>query len=163
MHFPRYIFMVWCQIAILTDYLGKRVLSSPKCPHLRWGPSNIVFNCYYVSLPGIKLPEPGKDYPFPYRLAVKHSCSFSSAPHIRLYDTVLNQHTNKFTRAIGYFLLVNNQDLLWGPPNLTLNRHRLYFPGLKRTELDADHSTLPSVGWGLKINTFIISTSLPRL
>jgi hypothetical protein len=86
--------------------------------------------------------------------------SFSSTPHIRLYGTVLNQHTNKFTRARWYFLIGNIKDPLWGPPNLTLNRHHLSFSGLKRPELVADHSPLPNFGWGLKINTFIISNSL---
>jgi hypothetical protein len=45
--------------------LGQEVLSSLKCPHLRWGSSNNVFNFYCVSLSGIKRSEPGKDYPFP--------------------------------------------------------------------------------------------------
>jgi len=125
-------------------------MSSPKCPHLGWGPSNNVFNCYCVPLSGIKQPEPGEDYPIPYRLKVKHSSSFASAPHTRLYGMVLNQHKNRFTRARRYFLIGNIKDLLWGPPNLTLNRHRLSFSGLKRPELVADHSPLPKFGWGVK-------------
>jgi hypothetical protein len=59
--------------------IREEVLSSPKCPHLNWGPSNNACNYYYVSLSGIKRPEPGKDYPFPYRVEIKHSCSFTSA------------------------------------------------------------------------------------
>jgi len=89
--------------------LGQTVSSSPKCPHLHWGPSNNVFNCYCFSLSRIKRPEPVKYYPFPFMFEVNHSWSYASGLHVRLNGTVLNQHKKKFTWARGYFLLGNIQ------------------------------------------------------
>ena len=56
--------------------------------------SNVnVFNCYCVSLSGINRPGPGKDYAFPYRLEVKHSCSYASAPsHTSLWYGTKSAH-----------------------------------------------------------------------
>jgi len=97
--------------------LWQEVSSSPKWQHSHWGPSSILFNCYCISFSEIKRPEPGKDYPFPYRVEVKHSCSYASAPHISLYGTILNQHTNQFTWARDYFLLSNIQTCYGAHPS----------------------------------------------
>jgi len=108
--------------------LGQKILSSPKCPHLHWGPSNNVFNCYCISFSGVKWQEPVKDYPFSFRFEVNHSWSYSSTPQIRLNGKVSNQHMNKFTWARGYFLLANMQTCCGA--NLTSHSKRIVFLSL---------------------------------
>jgi hypothetical protein len=76
---------------------GWEFFSSQPCPHLLWGPTNLLSNGYREFSTGVKRSGRDADHSPPSSAEVKSVWSYTSTP-IRLHGVVLREVPNKSSR-----------------------------------------------------------------